>query len=366
MSWWAFLADRWTLLLGQGLTLALLLLVVQLAIRPGEPPLSAGDVAYLCLLAFVATTAVLLIDFLRQRRLHRELRRALAAGEEKLDDVLPLRHAVGHEQRAWQAVLDAHHRRYLGALQRHRARTEQHHTFVHAWVHQMKMPLSVLDLTTQGAQASAGRDAAADRLWASVREETDRMAEGLELMMQTARLDRFELDLQPASVDLASLARASINELKWAWIRSGVFPRLSVEGAPAKVASDAKWLAVVLRQLLNNAIKYTLLKEAAPDGGGERAREVVIGLRSGPGRTVLEVVDRGIGIPAHDLPRVFDPFFTGDNGRLSSASTGMGLYLVAEICRRLGHVVEVGSTVGEGTTVSLVFAGSPEGDGAVS
>ncbi len=366
MNWRAFLADRWFLLLGQAMTLALLLLVVQLAIRPGEPPLGSWDVAYLCLLVLVATAMVIALDFVRQRKLHLELRRALAAGEEKLDEVLPLRHAVSHEQRAWQAVLDAHHRRYLAALQRHGARTEQHHTFVHAWVHQMKVPLSVLDLTIQQAQVSAGRDDDSDRLWAGVREETDRMAEGLELMMQTARLERFEIDLQPASVDLEALAREVINELKWAWIRSAVFPRLLVEGAPPKVASDAKWLAVVLRQLLNNAIKYTLLQVQAQGRAGEGAREVVIALRSEADRTVLEVADNGIGIPAHDLPRIFAPFFTGDNGRLTSASTGMGLYLAAEICRRLGHVVQIDSTVGEGTVVALTFAGQAEGDGNVS
>src|SRR5690606_20038992 len=71
---------------------------------------------------------------------------------------------------------------------------------------------------------------------------------------------------------------------------------------------------------------------------------------------VLDVTDNGIGIPAEDLPRVFEPFFTGAAGRRFPQSTGMGLYLVREVCRRLGHAVTVESAPGQGTRVSVRFA----------
>lgn len=73
------------------------------------------------------------------------------------------------------------------------------------------------------------------------------------------------------------------------------------------------------------------------------------------GHWVLEVKDRGVGIPKQDLRRIFNPYYTGENGRIVSESTGMGLYLVHKVCRRLNHRIEMDSQVGRGTTVRLLF-----------
>jgi len=67
------------------------------------------------------------------------------------------------------------------------------------------------------------------------------------------------------------------------------------------------------------------------------------------------VSDFGVGIPKQDIPRVFQPFFTGENGRDFKESTGMGLYLVHEIAKHLGHKVEIYSEVKKGTTVRIIF-----------
>ncbi|MNJ62145.1 Sensor histidine kinase GraS [compost metagenome] len=73
------------------------------------------------------------------------------------------------------------------------------------------------------------------------------------------------------------------------------------------------------------------------------------------GRTILEIEDEGIGIPDSDLPRVFDAYFTGENGRKFQESTGMGMYLVKEICHKLGHEIELESVEGKGTAVRILF-----------
>lgn len=70
---------------------------------------------------------------------------------------------------------------------------------------------------------------------------------------------------------------------------------------------------------------------------------------------MLEITDEGVGIPPSDLPRVFDPYFTGENGRHFQESTGMGLYLVKQICEKLGHQIEIESKINQGTTIRLVF-----------
>ena len=74
------------------------------------------------------------------------------------------------------------------------------------------------------------------------------------------------------------------------------------------------------------------------------------------GRQVqLTVSDNGIGIPAHELPRVFDRGFTGSNGRLRGGSTGMGLYLCRKLASLLEIDLQISSREQQGTTVTLTF-----------
>ena len=69
----------------------------------------------------------------------------------------------------------------------------------------------------------------------------------------------------------------------------------------------------------------------------------------------LCVVDDGWGIPEEDVPRVFDRGFKGTRGRQLGSSTGMGLYLAATLCRKLGLGLSLASEEGKGTTVKLTF-----------
>ena len=67
------------------------------------------------------------------------------------------------------------------------------------------------------------------------------------------------------------------------------------------------------------------------------------------------VEDNGPGIPAADLPRVFEKGFTGQNGRAVHSSTGLGLYLCRRLCDKLDIGLEITSREGTGTTVRLAF-----------
>ena len=95
----------------------------------------------------------------------------------------------------------------------------------------------------------------------------------------------------------------------------------------------------MVEQILTNAVKYT------PQG------TVHILVKDG----ALLVKDTGIGIHEEDLPRIFERGFTGCNGRSSTHSTGLGLYLCRQICQRLGHTLSISSHPGQGTQVCLRF-----------
>lgn len=357
MSLTDYLLDRLALLLGFVGGVLLLMLVVHL----GVARLSLANATYILLLGTVTAGALLLVDYRRQQGFRLAVRRALDQADEGAFEVITLPRAKTREQRALAKLLSRSQSQALNNLQGHRRSAEHHRAFVDLWVHQMKTPLAVLELTVHKEGDTEA--------WRSVAEEVGNLGQGLELMLTSARLERFDLDLTPSRVDLVLLARASVNELKSSWIQHGIFPsviaiaeqvgsRKSDEpgpstgssaalGAEAQVIAetDPKWLTVVLRQLLTNAIKY-----------GHAGDKVRLTVRSLPGGGALvSVEDEGPGIPEADVPRIFERFYTGVNGRRTQASTGMGLYLAAEICRRLGHDLTVETAVGEGATFTVTI-----------
>ena len=82
---------------------------------------------------------------------------------------------------------------------------------------------------------------------------------------------------------------------------------------------------------------------------------VTVSARSLGKQVQLTVADNGMGIPTHELPRVFSRGFTGSNGRARGGSTGMGLYLCKKLAGFLELGLEITSEEGRGTTVTLTF-----------
>jgi heavy metal sensor kinase len=151
---------------------------------------------------------------------------------------------------------------------------------------------------------------------------------------QVARLDKVVLE----AVDMFQ-AVADVREIR---IRVD-------ELASAHVAGDESSLRHIVRNLLDNAIKFS------PPGGG-----VTLSLTTAtePPRAVLIVADRGLGIAPDDLPRVFERFFRGDRSRQRSderAGSGLGLSICQAIASSLGGTIEVQSELGRGTTFTVAL-----------
>lgn len=311
-----------------------------------------GLVYYFIELALIVLVVGLAIDYLRQRSYYKQMNEAISSAS-SLKSSSIVNAGVTAEQKKVQLLLELQHSAYLTELGKYRRQQEQHNHFVLQWVHHMKTPVSVIDLLAQDAlQQEEQTPEEQRRLLASLQEETERMTRGLEMMLYTSRLEKFELDLHLRSVALHEMLRNVVNAHKRLCIRYSIYPRIEGE---AYVETDEKWMTFVLNQLISNAIKYSKRKP-----GGKRLTLRIQQQGGGNGgQAVLSVIDEGIGIEQQDLPRIFDPFFTGENGRALEESTGMGLYLAKQVCGRLGHELIVNSQVGEGTTVKLSF--QPDG-----
>ena len=117
---------------------------------------------------------------------------------------------------------------------------------------------------------------------------------------------------------------------------------LDVRNVDFEVYTDAKWFMFIINQILNNSIKYK----------GKNSIIKIYAIRN-PSNVVLVIEDNGKGISLADLPRVFEKSFTGSNGRDNVKSTGMGLFIVKNLCDKLGHNIEIKSVQGEYTRVEI-------------
>jgi len=115
------------------------------------------------------------------------------------------------------------------------------------------------------------------------------------------------------------------------------------------VRADAEKLRQVLFNLLSNAIKFS-----------HRGGTVTIGGTATPDQVVLTVRDTGIGVPTHELPKLFTRFFRSAADEAHNIpGTGLGLAVVREIIEKHGGTVTMDSTPGEGSTVTVVLPVTP-------
>ncbi len=233
-------------------------------------------------------------------------------------------------------VLKKQHKLYEEELQKYDKIYKEHITFINQWVHQMKTPLSVIDLHLQ--------DNEGDAVIESIGEEVIKLNKGLNMAMYFARLDSFQKDFRVEKLSLYKLVMDSVNEEKKLFIKNRIMPRVEIDES-LEVYSDLKWLKFILQQLIINGVKYSKC----------HGKYLTIAARKEEKKIILHIVDEGFGIPKKDIKRVFDPFFTGENGRNFGESTGMGLYMVKKICDNLNHGINIESKVQEGTKVTIVF-----------
>jgi len=285
---------------------------------------------YAALLSSCLLISYLVFRYITNRSFYKRLENPLSSMDEfmNVDHSTPLAVSL-HE------LLTSQFRHYKTDLQDYSRKLDGHIQFINQWVHQMKTPISVIHLMIQDKDESP---------YTEIGDELERLRKGLEMVLYILRLNTFDRDFYVETLSLEKIVRSVSSAQKRLFIRKHVFPMIEVP-ENLQVTSDEKWLSFVLTQLITNAIRYTI---------HENRKIYFRGFTRGI-HSVLEIQDEGVGIPKSDLPRVFDPYFTGENGRHFQESTGMGLYLTKQICEKLGHRIEIESTINKGTIVRIIF-----------
>src|SRR5690625_1176168 len=225
---------------------------------------------------------------------------------------------------------------YMEKLQQAEDEQANHLKFIDRWVHQMKTPLSVIELTAKELDEPES---------SNIREETERIENGLNTVLYMARMRTIQEDFLITHVGFEKLIHDVHHANKRFYIRNEEYPHIAIETKDLTVETDERWLFFIVDQLLQNAVKCT----------ADRSKRIDLAVYKKAGAAVLEITDYGVGIPEHDRKRIFQAFFTGVNGRKFRESTGMGLYLAKEVSDYLGHRLEVESTADVGTTFRICF-----------
>jgi PAS domain S-box-containing protein len=219
--------------------------------------------------------------------------------------------------------------------------------FIDTLAHDLKNPLGAIKVQMQLLQRRLARPETVDvlgifRSSESVLRSVEQMTGMIGQMLDTAYLrDGQALELHREPVDLVALARAARDNCD----RLSAFHTVELDTSVDTLVGhwDRSRLERVLGNLLDNAIKYS------PEG-----RNVTIEIaREDPAWAVLRVRDRGLGIPADELPHIFERYRRGRNVIGKIAGAGIGLAGVRDIVEQHGGEISVESTEGEGSTFTV-------------
>lgn len=295
---------------------------------------SGLDVVFVIAAVWLAVLAAWLAGscVLEKRRLEGLLKRARQLEERYLlPEILPP--PVTAEEEVYRRLMQLAEKSMLEKIAAAEQEQKEYREYIEQWVHEIKTPITAGKLLCENHRSDLTRELLA---------QLESITRCTEQALYYARSEHAEKDYLIQEISLADLVHGAIAENKYLLRQNQV--AVTVEEMPGLVCTDDKWMRFILDQLIGNAVKY---RRENPS--------LRFSCVSGQGEISLLVEDNGVGIPAADLPRVFEKGFTGTNGRVVHSSTGLGLYLCKRLCDKLGIGLTLDSREGQGTTARLIF-----------
>jgi two-component system sensor histidine kinase KdpD len=204
-----------------------------------------------------------------------------------------------------------------------------------ALAHDIKTPLTSIKAAVTGLLGSPHNEPDTELL-TIIDEETNRLNELAAEVIAMARIEAGKLHLERRPVNVDEIVSGALNELDPAW--KGRALRLEVAPHLPPMDADPEFIQQVLKQLLDNALKYS--PEASP---------ITISATRKDARIVIGVADRGPGIEENERSRIFEKFFRGRSHRFAVKGTGMGLPIAKGIVEAHGGKIWVESEPGQGS-----------------
>jgi signal transduction histidine kinase len=224
---------------------------------------------------------------------------------------------------------------------------ERQQSFIASASHELRTPLTLMRASTEVALRSVPESSVDQReLLGDVLSEADHMRRLVEDLLTLSRLDSGRLKLDRHPVNLTDLLTDIQRQMSRLSELRGI--GITLDHMAGVALADADRLRQVMIILLDNALRYT------PNGG-------VIAISADVrGPTVqIQVADSGSGIPPQHLPHVFERFYRADEARGVSGNAGLGLPIAKGLIEAQHGKIDITSTLGEGTVVTLTLDIAP-------
>lgn len=294
---------------------------------------------YIPVIIFGLYMAGFIYEYLIKKRYYDELQKTIDGLDEKylITEIMKMPNFV--EGKILNDILSQVDKSMHEQVNKYKYLQEDYKEFIELWIHEVKLPLATSKMIIENNK---------NKVTKSIEEELDSIENYVEQALFYARSSAVEKDYSIRKCNLKDIVSESIKKNKTSLIEEK--GEINIHDLDNVVSTDSKWIVFILSQIIQNSVKYRNKKLL-----------LIIEIYSDPKKdnTVLYIKDNGIGIKKEEISRVFDKGFTGTNGRLAGKkSTGIGLYLCKKLCEKLGVSINVISTEGEGTLISLVFPNS--------
>ncbi|MBO6011666.1 MAG: diguanylate cyclase, partial [Oscillospiraceae bacterium] len=223
---------------------------------------------------------------------------------------------------------------------------QQRREFVANVSHELRTPITSVRSYAETLTES-GDDMEAEtrkRFLDVIMNESDRMTKIVQDLLVLSRFDSEKTEMNFEKFDMAESLRHVYDALIIDAEKKGLTMSLDVGEGPIMLEGDRARIEQVVINVISNSVRYT------PEGGS-----IAVSARGGD-EVSVSVADTGIGIPEADVPHLFDRFYRVDKGRSrAQGGTGLGLSIAKEIVDRHNGRIDVRSTLGEGTTVTVTL-----------
>lgn len=207
--------------------------------------------------------------------------------------------------------------------------------YIEMWIHEVKIPISSLTLLCHNHKNILSKNYFA---------QVKKLDNYIDQVLYYVRSNYTEKDFAIRKISLDKIISEVLLKNKDDLLENSIDIEVNLD--EKNIYSDQKWLIFIINQIINNSIKYK---------DNKKKSIIKITSKKCHDKVILSIYDNGIGIDKEDIPQVFKKSFTGNNGRDSIKSTGMGLYIANKLCEKLGHILEINSKKGEYTELIINF-----------
>ncbi len=205
--------------------------------------------------------------------------------------------------------------------------------------HELRTPISSVKALAETLSEGAIEDTTVAKDFLNrINAEADKLAQMVQELGKLSRIESGEAPLQKKLFEIVQPIEHAVERLRAQAERSGLNIETNIPSGLPQVLADESRVEQVLVNIIHNAIKFT------PGGG-----RIKVSAEVKEDNLVVSVADTGIGIPADDLPRIFERFYKADKSR-SGGGTGLGLAIAKHIVEAHGGKIWAESVEGKGST----------------